>query len=173
MTHLVVAQFETVEAIRSAAETSFQQGRPASDALTPFPIPELWEHLTHRPKRPVGWVMVIAGFAGALILYVMQAYSSVVDFPLISGSRPLNAWQVFLLVMFEACILLAGIAGFLAFLRDCRFPSLHHPLFDIPEVERATQDRYFLVFEAGEAERHEVLRLVPQLSPVSVQELAL
>jgi hypothetical protein len=173
MTHIVVAEFGTVKAIRKAAEMAAQRGQRASDALTPFPIPEIWEQLTNRPKRPVGWVMVIAGGAAALALYIIQAYSSVVDFPLISGSRPFNAWQVFLLVMFEACILFAGFAGFTAFVRDCRFPSLHNPIFDIPAVERATQDRYFLVFESDEKSRHAVLQLVPLLSPLSYQELAL
>jgi hypothetical protein len=50
-----------------------------------------------------------------------------------------------LLVPFEVGILAAAIAGAVAFLYTCSLPRLHHPLFEIPGFERATQDRFFLL----------------------------
>jgi hypothetical protein len=103
----------------------------------------------------------------------MQWYSAAIDYPVLSGGRPFNSWPVFFLVTYEACILFATIAGFIALARDCRLPSLNHPLFEIAALERATQDRFFLLFEASEQAREEVSRLVAQLQPVSTNELAL
>jgi hypothetical protein len=171
VTRVVVAEFETAETTVDAAQTAARQDHRPVDALTPFPVPELWEHLCLREKRPVGWVIVVAGATAAAAAYFLQWYSAVIDYPIISGNRPLNSWPVFLLVVFEACILFAGFAGFVAFARDCRFPSLHHPLFEIPAVERASQDRFFLVFETSESAREELLRLLHGLKPASVNEV--
>jgi hypothetical protein len=80
---------------------------------------------------------------------------------------------VFFLVSYEACILFGGIAGFIAFARDCRLPSLHHPLFEVAAIERASQDRFFLVFEASEEDREHALQRVAQLEPTTTNEVAL
>lgn len=173
MTHLIVAEFATAEGLTQAAQSVADSGHRAQDALTPFPLPEIWEHLAHRPKRPVGWVMFAAGLAAAIAVYFMQWFSAAIDYPIISGARPPNSWPVYLLVVFEACILFASFAGFVAYLRDCRLPSPYHPLFDIGAVERASQDRFFLVFETAEEERASVLALMPAIHPLATHEVAL
>lgn len=172
MTHLVVAEFSTAEALSRAAKSAAERGERAEDALTPFPVPEIWDDLAHRPKRPIGWVMVATGVCAAAAAYFMEWYSAAIDFPFISGNRPFNSWQVFLLVVFEACILFSGIAGFIAFARDCRFPSLHHPLFEVDALERATQDRFFLVFSVEDERRDTVAGLLSDLDPLSIHEVA-
>ena len=65
-----------------------------------------------------------------------------------SGGRPLNSWPIFLLVPFEVGVLAAAVAGFAALLVLCGLPRLHHPLFDCDAIERATDDRYFLLVRA-------------------------
>jgi hypothetical protein len=173
MTHIFVAEFESAEAMNNAAGRAKAQGHPADDALTPFPVPEVMEHLTERRKRPVGWVMAFAGLAAAGAAWFMQWHSAAVDYPIISGGRPFNSWPVFFLVTYEACILSGGIAGFVAFATDCRLPSLNHPLFNIDAVERASQDRFFLIFEAAEERRDEIASAVSALMPVTINEVAL
>ena len=58
-----------------------------------------------------------------------------------------------------------GLAG-------CRFPSLFHPLFDIEAIERATQDRYFLVFEQRDDAVPSLRDMLPALQPFAVHEVA-
>jgi len=173
MTHLIVAEFQTAEAMNRAAAAAAQEGYPPNDALTPFPVPELQPHLAYRPKRPIGWVMVSTGAISAAVIWFMQWHSATIDYPIISGNRPFNSWQIFFLVSFEACILFSGIAGFIAFARDCRFPSLYHPLFEIPAIERASQDRFFLVFETREEGHGRTFEMARSLKPVSLNEVAL
>jgi len=55
-------------------------------------------------------------------------------------------------------MLAAALAGFIAFLMGCGLPRLHHPVFDIAGVERATQDRFFLLAEQGAAKPPNDLR---------------
>jgi hypothetical protein len=173
MTHVFIAEFESAEAMNQAAQSATGQGHPPEDALTPFPVPEVMEHLKPRQKRPVGWVMTIAAAAAAGLAWLMQWYSAAVDYPIISGSRPFNSWPIFFLVSYEACILCGGIAGFIAFARDCRLPSLHHPLFNVIALERASQDRFFLIFDASENAREEVSAVVTALNPVTLNEVAM
>ena len=51
MTHIFIAEFETAEQMNRAAGSAAESGHPAEDALTPFPVPEVMEHLKERHKR--------------------------------------------------------------------------------------------------------------------------
>jgi hypothetical protein len=121
---------------------------PADDLLSPFPVAGVEAYLAPpRAAGPIGWVMFVAGVAGAIAGYGMQWYSAVIDYPLLSGGRPLNSWPAFLLVPYETAILSAAVIGVLGWLRICGLPQPFHPLFAGSAVERATQDRYLLVFQ--------------------------
>ncbi len=172
MTHLLLAEFATAEAMNRAAGEAAEKGCPARDALSPFPVPEVMQHLSYRKKPAMGWPMALAGGIGACIMWFVEWFSASRDYPIISGARPLNSWEIFFIVTVEACILCAGVGGIIVFILDCRFPALHHPLFDLAAVERASQDRFFLIFEAREDLRDSVAKLVNQLRPLSTTELA-
>ena len=106
------------------------------------------------PSR-IRYVMLAGGLVVAAFAFSLQWYSAVIDYPINSGGRPLNSWQVFLLVPFEVGVFAAALCGVVAFLWSCGLPRLHHPLFEVPGFERATQDRFFLLppppKESGEA----------------------
>jgi ActD protein len=78
----------------------------------------------------------------------MQEYSAVIGYPLNIGGRPLNSWPSFVVIVFELTILFAGIFSMLGMLALNGLPKPHHPLFNEPRFERATQDRFFLCIEA-------------------------
>ena len=173
MNHIFAAEFETAEQMKRAAGEAAAQGYPASDALSPFPVPEVMQHLAPQAKPVMGWAMAIAGACGGAILWIVEWFSSAYDYPIISGSRPLNSWEIFFIVMFEGTILCSGAGGFITFILNCRLPSLHHPLFEIPAIERASQDRFFLVFEAADDLHDFVAERITQLQPLSLNEVAL
>lgn len=173
MNHIFAAEFETAEQMKRAAGEAAAQGCPASDALSPFPVPEVMQHLVPRPKPVMGWAMAIAAACGAAIMWIVQWFSAARDYPIISGSRPLDSWEIFFIVVFEACILCGGFGGFITFIINCRMPSLHHSLFEIPAIERASRDRFFLVFEAADDLHDFVAEQITQLRPVSLNEVAL
>ena len=103
--------------------------------------------------------MLIAAIGVAAFAYGLEFWSAVYAYPIDSGGRPLDSWPVFLLVPFEVGVLAAAIAGFVALLALCGLPRLHHPVFEWDRIERATDDRYFLLLEApDEAREGERLR---------------
>jgi hypothetical protein len=145
----LLADFATPSAVVDAARRAAEAGVPALDALCPTPVEGLFDLLASpRSHKPIGWIMFVAGVLGALAGYFMQWYSAVIDYPIDSGGRPLNSWPAFLLVPYETTILSAGVVGVLAWLWLCGLPKLFHPLFAVQAVERASQDRYLLIFAA-------------------------
>jgi hypothetical protein len=149
MKDFILADFASPAALTEAARTAAEAGLPAWDALCSTPVEGLFEHLAPpRPHKPIGWVMFFAGVLGAAGGYFMQWYSAVIDYPIDSGGRPLDSWPAFLLVPYETTILFAGVVGILVWMWMCGLPKLFHPLFAAPAVERASQDRYLLVFAA-------------------------
>jgi hypothetical protein len=151
MSGYILALFKTVSEARDAAKNAAAAGVPAQDMLSPHPVEGITAYLAP-PPRParIGWIMIVAGGAGGLAGYFMQWYSAVIDYPILSGGRPSNSWQVFVLVPYETTILSACIVGTLAWLWRSGLPRPFHPLFESMMVERATQDRYLLVFERND-----------------------
>jgi hypothetical protein len=47
-------------------------------------------------------------------------------------------------VVFEMTVLFGGLAAVLGMLAMNGLPRPHHPLFGVPQFDRATQDRFFL-----------------------------
>ena len=150
------------------------QGFPPLDALSPYPVEGLDEAL-RLLKSPIRWPMLLFAVFVAAIAYALQYWTAVYAYPINSGGRPLNSWPIFPLVPFEVGILAAGVAGFAALLTLCGLPRVNHPLFDWDAVERATDDRYFLLLGAPE-EASESARLRTVLEgarAIRVRELSL
>jgi hypothetical protein len=55
---------------------------------------------------------------------------------------------VFIPIAFEVMILVAALVAFLGLLFLNGLPHPHHPVFNVPQFARASQDRFFLCIEA-------------------------
>lgn len=169
MTVRLLAEFRTDEALKDALQRVKSGGHAALDAFTPYPVEGLADLLGQGSSR-IRIVMLAGGLATAAFAFALQWYSAVIDYPINSGGRPLNSWQVFLLVPFEVGIFAAALSGTLAFLWSCGLPRLHDPLFDIPGFERATQDRYF-VLAASESDASDLRDVLARAGAVTVTEV--
>lgn len=145
----LIAEFRNPEVLRAALCAVKENGHRPLDAFTPYPVEGLDRDLDIAPSR-IRYAMLAGGLIVAACAFALQWYSAVIDYPLNSGGRPLNSWQVFLLVPFEVGVFAAALSGVVGFLWSCGLPRLHHPLFEIPGFERATQDHFFLLVAASE-----------------------
>ena len=171
MTKPLVAEFSDPDSLIGAALRLKREGHQLLDTFTPFRLPELDDILPVKPPR-IPLSMLLGGLAMAGFAYFLQWYSSVIDYPLNVGGRPLNSWPAFLLVPFEVGMLAAALSGLAAFLWTCRLPRLYHPIFDTTDFARATQDRFFLLAaQTAEEERRASLReLLKQAGALAVRE---
>ena len=139
----LLAEFESADAIRAAVRAADEAGYTRLDAFSPFPMPDIAECLGHRPfVMPA--IALAAGLIGAAVQYYAQYWMNAVDYPINVGGRPLHAWPAFIPATLIVGILWAAAASLIGMLVLNRLPRLHHPLFDAPGFERASQDRFFL-----------------------------
>ena len=139
----LLAEFTEVDAVRAAAASTFREGYREFDAYSPLPVEGLSEAAGF-PRSRMPLVVLCGGIVGLLAGYGMQYYATVVAYPMNIGGRPLHSWPLFVPVVFEMTVLVAALSAVLGMLAMNGLPRPHHPLFNVPQFERATQDRFFI-----------------------------
>lgn len=146
----IIARFDTPEQLLAAVQAARRAGYRQLEAYAPFVIPGLAEALSFRDRRiPV--LALAAGLLNALVFYLMQWASLVLDYPFVVGGKPLNSWPAFLVVTFEMGILGAVLMAFAMMLIGNRLPKPYHPVFNWTSFERASSDGFFLQIEDADS----------------------
>jgi hypothetical protein len=139
----ILAEFSDAERLVAAATRVHEAGYRRMEAYSPMPIEGLADAIGfHRTRMPL--VVLLGGIVGAVGGYALQYYVSIIAYPLNIGGRPLNSWPAFIPVIFEMTILAGALSAVLGMLAMNGLPRPHHPLFAVPQFDRATRDRFFL-----------------------------
>jgi len=139
----ILAEFHDPEELVEAAREVHAAGYRDMEAYSPLPVDGLAEAVGFRHSwMPL--IVLVGGIVGFLVGWGLQYYASVIAYPLNIGGRPLNSWPSFIPVIFELTVLIAALSAVLGMLAMNGLPRPHHPLFGIPQFDRATQDRFFL-----------------------------
>ena len=139
----VMAEFAGADALLEAARRTREAGYTRLEAYAPFPVEGLAEAIGCRPTR-VPLATLVGALAGGAGAYLMQWYSASVDYPIDVGARPLHSWPMFIPVTFEMTILFGALAAVAALLFGSGLPQLYHPVFNVPDFDLATRNRFFL-----------------------------
>jgi hypothetical protein len=146
----LLAEFDSAEKLVEAAREARAAGYVHLDALAPFAVPGLSEAL-RLPRNRVPLIFLLGGIIGGLTGFFMQVYAAVYSYPIDVGGRPLYSWPAFIPITFELTILGSGLAGAFGMLALNGLPHPHHPLFNVPEFDLASSDRFFLCIESGDS----------------------
>jgi len=139
----LMAEYETAEALVAAAQAAHDAGFRAIEAYAPYHVEGLAEAVGFgRSRLPA--VVLAGGLSGGLGGYVLQWYAAVRSYPIEVGARPLHSWPMFVPVTFEMTVLFAALAAFVGAIVANRLPRLAHPIFDAPDFDLATRNRFFL-----------------------------
>ncbi|HWD90923.1 MAG TPA: DUF3341 domain-containing protein [Verrucomicrobiae bacterium] len=145
--HGLMAEFEEHEQLLAAARRAYAEGYRRMDGYSPFPIEGLAEALGHEYSA-IPLFTLVGGIAGGLGGYFMEWYAMAHLYPLNVGGRPYNSWPNFIPIVFELTVLIASVSAFLGVFILNKLPQPNHPVFNVPEFERASIDRFFLCIEA-------------------------
>jgi len=167
----LLAEFSTHEQLLRAAEKAYAAGFRKMDAFAPFPVEGLAVALGKKTRLPL--LVLIGGIVGGAGAYYMQWYANAVSYVINVGGRPIHSWPAFIPITFELTVLGAGLTAFFFSLGLSGLPRPHHPLFNVPEFERASQDRFFLCIETCDAQfqQDETRAFLQTLNPISIAEV--
>jgi ActD protein len=167
----LLAEFSTHEELLHAAEKAYEQGFRKMDGYAPFPVEGLAEALGKKTRLPL--LVLIGGIIGGLSAYFMEWDANVISYPINIGGRPLNSWPAFIPITFELTVLGAAFTAFFFSLGLNGLPRPHHPVFNVPEFERASQDRFFLCIEATDRifDSDRTRKFLQSLHPLTVAEV--
>jgi hypothetical protein len=168
----LLAEFTTPTDLVLAIRKARVYGYRVMDAYTPFPVEEA-AHELHIHDRALPRLVLLGGILGGIGGFGLAYWTSVIDYPLNVGGRPLNSWPAFLPITFETTVLLAALATVLGMLALNGLPMPYHPVFNVPRFALASRDRFFLCIEATDPlfDREQTLRFLLRLEPRSVSEV--
>lgn len=139
----VIGFFDDPDALIMATEKVRDAKFPSFDVFTPYPVHGL-EHAQGLKRSYIPYITFIAGLTGCAIGFLLQYWTSAVDWPVIIGGKPFNSWPAFVPVMFELTILFAGLATAGSMLLINGLPNITRKSFD-PSL---TRDRFAIVIDA-------------------------
>jgi hypothetical protein len=168
----LLAEFGTPTELVTAVRKARAEGYRVMDAYTPFPIEEVAEAL-HIHDRRLPLIVLLGGIAGGVGGYLLQYWTSVIEYPLNVGGRPFHSWPSFLPITFETTVLVAAFSAVLGMLALNGLPMPYHPVFNVPRFALATRDRFFLCIEAVDPQfdRAGTRRFLERLDAQSVSEV--
>jgi hypothetical protein len=116
--------FDSQEAFLEKLEEMAEAGvKPETvTTLTPFHVHEA-EHILKSKPSELRFFTLIGAVAGFFLSFAFIIYT-VLDWPLITGGKPIVSLPAFIIVAFECTILIGGIVSFLGFLHLNRLPNV-------------------------------------------------
>lgn len=145
----LLAEFGSADALLDAARAARAAGYVHVQAYAPFPVEGLAEALGYTHSR-VPAATFIGALLGGVGGYAMQWYSATIAYPIDVGGRPFHSWPMFVPVAFELAVLCGALAAFVAALAGNRLPDLWHPVFEAPDFDLASRNRFFLCLRADD-----------------------
>jgi len=168
----LVAEFADDKALVDAARRAHAAGYRKVDAYAPFSVEGLSDALGFRSDR-VALITLLGGILGGMGAYFLQWYTAVIDYPINAGGRPLHSWPAFIPATFEMTVLGAALAAFFGMLILNGLPRLVHPIFNTPDFDLASRNRFFLCIEARDPrfEPGETRAFLDSLEPMRIAEV--
>ena len=139
----LLAEFSDPGALYDAVKGLREKGYSRLDTFSPFPIHGM-DRAMGLPVSKLGFLVFGGALLGLLGGYLLQWWTSAVDYPINISNKPLFAFESSVPVMFELTILFSALTAVGAMLALNGLPAPYNPLFHSERFGRATDDGFFL-----------------------------
>jgi hypothetical protein len=139
----VIGYFETPDHLVEAMKTVRDARYESFDAFTPYPVHGL-DAAQGIKRSPIPFITFIAGLTGGCCGFLLEYWTSAVDWPINVGGKPFNSWPAFIPVTFELTILFAGLATAGAMIIFNGLPNHRRKAYD-PGL---TRDKFAIVIDS-------------------------
>jgi hypothetical protein len=121
--------FLTEDSVVHAARSVRLAGFKKFDAISPYPIHAM-EEACGIKRSPIPYVTFGAGVIGLLSGLALTYYTSVVDWAINIGGKPMFSLPAFIPIIFELTVLFAALSSVGAFFYLCGMPKGETPVID-------------------------------------------
>jgi hypothetical protein len=147
----LLAEFSDPGALVHAVEHLREQGYRRLDTFTPFPVHGM-DRAMGLPPSKLGFIVFGMGALGALAGYLLQWWTSAVDYPIVISNKPLFAIEPSIPIIFELTVLFSALGAVGGMLALNALPRPYNPLFFSERFARATDDGFFLHVAAADGQ---------------------
>ena len=162
----IVGIYDDPDILVAAAKKLKEKNVRIKNIFSPFPIHDLWDVLGLKTRLPV--MTFIYGTLGIIAIYAFLYWTSVVNYPLKFGGKPLNTLS-FIIIMFVGTIFISVFLTFTTFfIRQKIGPGKKVVMID----PRTTDDKFAIVIEKTEdLSAEEVLQITAILKETGAVEI--
>lgn len=128
------------ETVVNAARKVRESGFTKFEAISPYPIHAM-EEACGIKRSAIPYVTFVAGCIGLLAALALTYYTSVIDWPINVGGKPLFSLPAFIPIMFELTVLFAALSSVGAFFYFCGMPGKN-----IPPIDKDLTSHKFAIF---------------------------
>lgn len=146
---VLLAEFDTPDAIMHAAEKVRDAGYEKWDVHSPYPVHGM-DHAMGLSDSRLGWIVLVCGLTGVSAALLMMYWMNGIDYPLVIGGKPPGAIPSMVPVMFELMVLLASFGAVFGMLGLNELPRHHHPVFYSERFESFSRDKFFVSIEVAD-----------------------
>jgi len=137
----IVGIYDDPDVVVAAAKKLKEKDVRIKNIFSPFPIHELWEVLGLKTRLPL--LAFIYGTVGLVVIYAFLYWTSVINYPLKFGGKPLNTLS-FIIIMFVGTIFVGVLFTFMTFfIRQKIGPGKKVVMID----PRTSDDKFAIVIE--------------------------
>ncbi len=122
--------FMTESEVLKAAQKVREMGFKKFDAITPYPVHGM-EEACGIKRSWIPYVTFVAGVVGVSSGWLLQWWTSAVNWPLNIGGKPFHSLPAFIPIMFELTILFAALSSVGALFFACGLPKVKPPVIDL------------------------------------------
>lgn len=152
----LLASFAHLDATIEAIEALKKRGFADLTVFTPLPEHHIEEALGY-PESSVRVFTLVGGLTGAAAGFAVTTFTSV-DWPLVTGGKPIVAIPTFVVIAFELTILFGTFATLIGLFINARLPRMKALVVYDPEFSAG----HFGIFVSAEGKRLEEARGVLQ-----------
>ena len=145
----ILAEFESTDALVSAAHRVREAGYRKWDAHSPFPVHGIDGAIGIRATI-LPWLVLGAGLTGLAGGLLMQWFTNTFDYPFVISGKPLFSLPANIPITFETTVLLSALAAFFGMLGLNRLPQFYNWLFRSARFRRVTTDGFFISIDKAD-----------------------
>ena len=116
----VLGVFDGLDSVVEAVERLRKAKAGALTVFSPMPSHDI-EHALHPPQSPVRMFTLVGGLTGTATGFALPIWTSL-DWPLITGGKPIISLPAFVIIAFELTILFGALSTVVGLFINARLP---------------------------------------------------